>query len=171
MARIVSFDLGFSNSALRMPYALARLSCGHVAGVTTKPAILQCGDCRATFHDTPTEWANHQSCKGGAKYLHISDPHSAEDRVEQVGDAVACKGCEQEAHDAEWLEQLDIATVILSRYRDWCGQGSYYFYKHDPSSPSGKMLIGSVRACAAIEAILNRRRISPLSPTENLGAS
>ena len=92
--------------------------------------------------------------------------HNEADYVTRIGDVVACDTCEREAGQIVWLRGLDKQTVILSRFR----HGSYYFYRRDESSPSGKMLIGGVMASPKIEAVLSELRYAPLSPTEMLGA-
>jgi hypothetical protein len=160
---VIGFELGFANSALRVPYILARLSCGHLAGVALRPrrgACATCGAERGLDDAPPGGW----TCCGRSSFrvTFTPDPHAPADRVTAVGDAVACDACAREAAAVGWLRGLDRATVLHSRFR----YGSYHFYRRAPESPSGVLLIGSVPACPAIERVLAELRYAPLSPTE-----
>ena len=163
---VTGFDIGFSNSALPLPYALARLTCGHVARVETKPTLYACTAC-----GRETTSCQHASCscgstKAGFRFVHIANPHLPEDRLTQIGDVIECESCAAEAKQLEWLRDLPRETVQHARYKRMFGHGVYHFYRRDKTSPTGVFLIGSVAATPAVEALLAEKRISPLSPTE-----
>lgn len=165
-ATVTAFDLGFTSSALRMPYALAVLSCGHKQSVVMRPNLYACGACGRETTNT-----QHASCQCGSKttgfrHVRLMNPHTPEDRVTRVGDVVECTTCDQEAQQLEWLRALPSADVQHAWYKVWCGVGQYHFYRRDTSSPTGVFLIGSVTATKAVDALLAEKRISPLSPTE-----
>lgn len=161
MARVTGFDLGFGNSALRHPYALAVLDCGHRASVVLRPNRGACNSCHAE-RDLPIGQAQH--CCGRSYFVitYWPNPHNAADRATQIGDAIECANCAREAQEADWLEALEPSVVQHARFR----YGSYHFYRRDQSSPSGVFLVGSVTPTPRVEAILRAKRIAPLSPTE-----
>jgi len=163
---ITGFDLGFSNSALRLPYALAKLACGHVAKVETKPTRYACGACGLA-----TTSCEHGSCpcgstKTGFRIVHIANPHLPEDRLTQVGAAVECVDCDKNVERIAWLRSLPKGAVHHARFDPRFAPGSYHLYRHDPTSPSGFFLMGSVPATREFDAVLAEVRISPISPTE-----
>ncbi len=164
MSAVIGFQLGFSNSALRLPYALSVLSCGHVGKCDVRPSRYACGGCGVETRDISGRCAC--GYKGGYRVLEIADPHKPEFRVTQVGDAGECSSCASEAQQIEWLRNLPVKDVQHARYRVIVGSPSYCFYRRDESSPTGVMLIGAVAATAAVETLLREKRISPLSPTE-----
>jgi hypothetical protein len=91
-----------------------------------------------------------------------------------VGDTVECERCNINAAEEQWLRAMDYRQVHHSRFdprfgehRDGRYHGTYHFYKLDVTSPSGFMLINSVAATPAIDAILKTKtNCCPLSPTE-----
>lgn len=82
-----------------------------------------------------------------------------------VGSQVECSACAEEKRSAEWVEALDAATVHHARFDPRFG-GRYLFYRLDQSSPSGFMLIGAAKATKAVDAIIDRKHLCALSPTE-----
>lgn len=165
---VSSFVKGFSNSELRFPFVYALLSCGHSFSVAMRPSFGRCCKCS---HETDLNKTGGTFCACGSQTwtilwspTHPNHAHNDTSYLTQIGDSVTCETCAREAEQITWLRQLERSTVLLSRFR----HGSYYFYRHDPTSPSGKMLIGGVMASPKIEAVLNELRYSPLSPTEGL---
>jgi hypothetical protein len=163
---VASFDLGFTNSALRMPYALAKLTCGHVTDVKIKPTLYACGEC-----GRETTSCQHASCpcgstKSGFRFLHIANPHLPEDRITQIGDEVECKQCEDDIERIAWLRALPKGLVHHARFDPRFSPGSYHLYKLDQTSPSCFFLIGSVPATKQFDEVLREVSISPISPTE-----
>lgn len=75
---------------------------------------------------------------------------------------IASKQCEAEAEQAEWLRTVDASLIHHTRVRF----GNLCLYRLDPTSPSNFMLLRSVAATAANEAILASKRVCQLSPTE-----
>jgi hypothetical protein len=163
MSVVTGFQFGFSNSTLRLPYALAVLSCGHVSKCDVHPSRYACGGCGV---ETRRIEAVCECGYRGYRILEIADPHKPEFRATQVGDTVECSSCDSEARQLEWLRNLPVKDVQHARYRVIVGSPSYCFYGRDEKSPTGVLLIGSVAATPAIEALLRQKRMSPLSPTE-----
>lgn len=161
MATIVRIHHGFSNSALRMPYAQAILDCGHVASVELKNRRGACHHCGT---ETDLETGVVKSCCGSSffRITYSPNPHNAEDRVTKVGDHIDCEQCQREEDAVERLRTLDRKEVHHMRLR----HGAYHAYRLDPTSPSGFTLHSSYPCCAKIEAALSELRLSPLSPTE-----
>jgi hypothetical protein len=85
--------------------------------------------------------------------------------TKKVGDEVFCEVCKHQTDNLAWLEALDPKVVFRSRFDPRFG-GQYHFYRRDHDSPSGVILIGGVAATPAIDELLRKKRISPLSPTE-----
>lgn len=164
---VVGFDLRFtSGSALRIPYALATLSCGHSIAVATKPTRYACAAC-----GRETDSCQHASCPCGSKttgfrFVHITNPHLPEDRITQIGDEHNCETCAANVKKIEWLRSLPKGSVHHARFDPRFAPGSYHLYRHDVASPSGFFLIGSVPATKEFDAVLNEIRVSPISPTE-----
>jgi len=82
-----------------------------------------------------------------------------------VGDEKPCEVCDDIAADIAWLETLDIKTVHHVRFKER-GGGVYLYYRLDHTSPSSFMLIRGTAATPAIDTVLRRIRLSPISPTE-----
>lgn len=167
MSTITHISIGFGNSALRVPYALAHLDCGHVAGVQLKSHRGTCSKC-GKEHELPTGKAT--TCVCGSQMFRITympNPHNECDRVTAVGDCVNCDTCQREAAQIKWLEGVDPKQVQHARYRTNFAAPRYDLYRRDASSPTGVLSMGSVPASA--EAILRRKGICTLSPTEGLG--
>ncbi len=163
---VTGFTLGFSNSALRMPYALAKLACGHVIAVATKPTLYACSAC-----GRETTSCQHGSCacgstKSGFRFLHIANPHLPEDRITQIGDEADCEACDKNVEKIAWLRSLPNGSVHHARFDPRFEPGSYHLYRHDQSSPSGFFLMGSVPATKQFDEILREVSINPISPTE-----
>lgn len=155
---VTHFNFGFSNSALRMPYAIAVLSCGHSAACEIKPTRYACGGCGKDRSTTTQCECGYFGCK----IIEVADPHKAHFRITQVGDILPCGQCEAEAKQTEWLKALDPSLVHHTRVRF----GGLHLYRRDPQSPSGFMLMGSVAPTSANEALLASKRVCQLSPTE-----
>ena len=89
-----------------------------------------------------------------------------------VGSIIPCSTCVDLANDERELEALDLSKVAYLRfdtrwaYPDQGIKGTYHAYRREPSSPSGVMLIRSFRATDAIDAIIDRKHICSMSPTE-----
>ena len=89
-----------------------------------------------------------------------------------IGTEIECAKCAEHAEAVARLEALDLSTILYMRfnprwaYPDQGIHGQYLAYRRDPSSPSGVMLAHSFPAIAAIDAVINRRRICAISPTE-----
>lgn len=165
MATVKSFDLGFTSGG-RFPYALARLDCGHVANVEVNPTLYACAAC-----GRETTNIQHGSCpcgstRDGFRFVHLTNPHNAADRVTQIGDVVACEQCPKDDETAAWLLALAAGSVHHARFDPRFAPGSYHLYRHDVSSPSGFFLMGSVPATPRFDDLLRAVRVSPLSPTE-----
>ena len=90
----------------------------------------------------------------------------------KVGDQVECKTCADHLAAVARLEALDSKEVHHMRfdsrfaYPDQGIFGQYHAYRRDTSSPSGFMLITSFPATKEIDAVIDRRRLCALSPTE-----
>lgn len=89
-----------------------------------------------------------------------------------VGSQVDCETCDNHAKACAMLETFDVASISYMRfsgrwaYPDQNIFGHYNAYTRDSSSPTGVMLLFSVPAIKEIDAIIDRRRIGTLSPTE-----
>ncbi len=163
MTTVTRITEEFSNSPLRMPYALAVLACGHVASVDLRPAKGTCVKCgvRAEAPHAHT----FAPCPCGAwSYTNLDypKPHVEADRLTKIGQAVDCKECKAEAEQLAMIEALPAGAVHHTRIRF----GGLHLYRLDGSSPSGFMLLASVAPTPANEAALARKRICQLSPTE-----
>jgi hypothetical protein len=82
-----------------------------------------------------------------------------------IGSELPCGQCKTIAEQIAWLEALDPKVVHHVRYRPRFG-GTYTFYKLDVTSPSGFFSIGGTYATPEIDAILQHKGLSPISPTE-----
>ncbi len=162
MATITQIRKAFDNSG-RYPYAAGVLDCGHPCTIVLKPQRGACCKCGA---ENELQGAGKPTtCACGSQSFSLTfwpDPHNADHQISKIGDTVVCLACANEAAEVEWLKALDAGAVHHARFR----YGSYWLYAHDPSSPSGFMLIRGVSATPAIDAVLAKKRISPLSPTE-----
>lgn len=89
-----------------------------------------------------------------------------------VGTEIECEICAQHAVAEAKLEALDLSTISYMRfsnrwaYPDQGILGQYHCYQRDTTSPSGVKLVCSFPATKRIDAIIDRRRICALSPTE-----
>ena len=161
---VTRIEQGFMDQS-RFPFALARLSCNHLARVELLPVKYKCTTCGLVT-------LSNEPCVCGGRWSHTYEfspyAHNPEHQVTKVGDVVNCKECDKEAAQLEWLRALPREIVQHARYRTFCGSGSYYFYQRDATSPTGVRLAGSVVATPEVDAVLREKRISPLSPTESL---
>lgn len=164
---VTGFDLGFSNSALRMPYALATLACGHVVAVTLRDRTGICCGCGVELTCKDHESFTRCAC-GTYMATHISrrDPHNEADRLTKVGDVVECATCDKNVEQVAWLRALPKGLVHHARFDPRFAPGSYHLYTYDATSPSCFFLVGSVPATPAFDAVLREVGISPISPTE-----
>lgn len=71
---------------------------------------------------------------------------------------------ERDAPDAAKVDALAV-PIVRARFCPRFG-GRYMLYKRDTQSPTGVMLETMVVDGPLVNAALNRKRISPLSPTE-----
>ena len=144
-------------------YAGSILSCGHRGECKMKPTVYACGGCG---HEQLSCEACETTCgyKGGFRIVFIANPLLPQDRLTQAGEAQECKTCKSIDTDAQRLRALT-EPVFRARYSERWG-GQYHLYRRDETSPSGVMLIMTVRATPEIDEILSSKRISPLSPTE-----
>lgn len=166
MSTVIDFELGFTASALRMPYALAKLDCGHLVSVEVKPTLYACAAC-----GRESTSCQHASCpcgstKTGFNFVHYSNPHLEEDRLTKVGDRVDCDACKKDVERIAWLRQLPKGSVHHARFDLRFAPGSYHLYRYDQKSPSNFFLLGSVPATKQFDAVLSEVGISPISPTE-----
>lgn len=90
-----------------------------------------------------------------------------------VGYEVDCAKCVDLKEAEERLEALDLSTVAYMRfsnqgslYPDQGIFGQYHAYQRDTTSPTGVKLLCSFPATKAIDAIIDRKRICTMSPTE-----
>jgi hypothetical protein len=89
-----------------------------------------------------------------------------------VGTEIECKTCAQHAEAVARLEALDLSDIQYLRfntrwaYPDQGIHGQYLAYRRDRTSPTGVIFADSFPAIAAIDAVINRRRICAISPTE-----
>lgn len=93
------------------------------------------------------------------------EPYYYAPMTAQLGEDKVCEGCAMNAHQEAWLEALDSETVHHIRFSPRFG-GTYTFYKLDHTSPSNFFSIGGCYATPAIDKILQRKGLSPISPTE-----
>lgn len=161
--RIVErIDLGFTNTG-RFPYALTVLSCGHMVNVELRDTLGTCDDCGArTRH---AQGQSFKRCDCGCfvtTNIDSPNPHVEADRITKIGDQHECIACAREVERIDWLEHLPAGLVHHVRPR----HGSYHLYRHDPKSPSGFFLIGSMPICPAVERALDAKRMATISPTE-----
>lgn len=183
--KVTGLHLGFSNSALRTPFAMYKLACGHVVGnAATVGNLNECLACGAKFrgpndnhlgglHFEPTVCkcgnSTHYANKGpGMRILALPNPHKAEDR-QPAPVSCRCEQCEREEVEFAMIPEL-VAASVHSRFREW-GGGIITFYGRVPSSPTGVLAIASISATKRAFAEISRcnSSISPLSPTEGLG--
>lgn len=189
MATVIAIEQSWSRTdsanpgSLRISHAYAKLDCGHAAEVQLRPAEIACRVCghtgpfvEATAAERPSwakVWRVCSACRSasGGAYTLIPDPHNPEHRLTKVGDVVDCAYCRQYATALEQLRQLDRGLLAHARYRDWCGRGSYYIYRRDPSSPTGVALVLTIEARPEADEVLRAMGLSPLSPTEGLAGA
>lgn len=101
----------------------------------------------------------------GHKWFDKNAPYSPITSVE-VETEVECETCAAHHADEQWLQNLDYAQVHHARFDPRFG-GIYRFYRLAKTSPSNFMIIGSVAATPAIDAMLKTKtNCGPLSPTE-----
>jgi hypothetical protein len=90
----------------------------------------------------------------------------------QAGMEVDCETCTAHAAAESRLEALEVSQVYYMRfstrfaYPDQGIFGQYHAYTRDSSSPTGVRHLASFPATKNIDAIIDRRRICTLSPTE-----
>lgn len=166
--RVESIREGFSNSALRMPYATAVLDCGHGAAVPLVGDLKRCTGCGREGRDWNTVDGCPDCAGRVATILRLANPHDAADRLLAIGDEIDCDRCDRKAESLQALRGLRRGEMQHARYRDGCGQGAFYIYRRDTASPSGVRLELTVEACPEAEEILREKRIAALSPTEGL---
>lgn len=105
-------------------------------------------------------------------HWHYSEGWSPFPATVVVGSDVACQKCVDLKAAEERLEALDLSQVAYMRfsnrfaYPDQGILGQYHAYKRDQSSPSGVTLLCSFPATKNIDAIIDRKRICTMSPTE-----
>ena len=157
---------GYSNSALRCPFAYAQLDCGHSAEVKCVPYEGECMNCgQRAIAPSGKPCAN---C-GGMSYRIIFTPdyHNEAHRLTKVGDQIACGECDKHAERIAWLKTLNPKTVHHARFRPRHSGGGYYtLYTLDATSPSNFMSIGGIEATPEVDALLDAMRVAALSPTE-----
>jgi hypothetical protein len=89
-----------------------------------------------------------------------------------VGSGMDCDKCAEVREAEARLEVLDLSEVAYLRfssrwaYPDQGIFGQYHAYRRDSSSPTGVKLLCSFPATKEIDAIIDRRRLCTLSPTE-----
>lgn len=89
-----------------------------------------------------------------------------------VGLEIDCEKCKNHAKAIQRLEALDLTYISHFRfdnrfaYPDQGIRGSYKAYVYDASSPAGVLLVDSFPAIDEIDAIIDRKRILAISPTE-----
>ena len=167
MTTVVRVEEGFTNTG-RFPYALAKLACGHAARVVLRDTRGVCGGCGAT--QTSPDGGAFVRCACGAfwtKQIDSPNPHRAADRLTTVGDEIECVECARTIEQIAWLRGLAPGLIHHARFDPRFSPGSYHLYRHDPASPSGFFLVGSVPATPEFDAVLNAIRVSPLSPMEH----
>jgi Zn finger protein HypA/HybF involved in hydrogenase expression len=166
---VTGFIKGFSESALRLPYVLATLACGHTGPVEFKPSIggcMKCGTAQAM-----ARFGSTTQCRkcGGTSFTMTWQPdrHNEADYLTTVGSVISCPECQLHEVDMRRLREVDVATVHHSRAKDWGGVTQYHLYRLAPESPSNFWLLFSVTACPAVDALMRERGLSgPLSPVE-----
>lgn len=90
----------------------------------------------------------------------------------KAGDSIDCVTCSNHAEAEKHLESLDKAQVSYLRFNTRFAYpeqgifGQYHAYTRDSSSPSGVKHLASFPATKAIDAIIDRRGLCTLSPTE-----
>lgn len=109
-------------------------------------AILDCGDSKSP-------------------HLHYAGHYQRFASTVKVGDTVECAVCENNRQACARLESLDISTIVYLRFNTRFG-GRYLAYKRDASSPSGVINCDAFPATKEIDAIIDRRHICTMSPTE-----
>lgn len=88
------------------------------------------------------------------------------------GTEVECKTCADHKKAEAFLETVDMTGIAYLRYDSRFSYpdqgifGSYRAYRRDTSSPTGVLHAWSVPATKAIDAIIDRRRMCAISPTE-----
>jgi len=170
-SKVVRIEKGFSNSAMAVPYAYAVLTCGHSADVKMRGQDLECFKCKTQYvHDGHS--AKCPAC-GCTSALHIKGyphPHKEADRLTKVGDEVECEECDIYTEQLKKLRALKPEDIQHARFRTYdsrgIGDGAYYLYKRDESSPTGVTLMFSVPATKEVDELLRAIRVAPISPTE-----
>jgi hypothetical protein len=82
------------------------------------------------------------------------------------GDDVMCHTCAEHAEAVRQLELMDVSQIAYMRYKIQGSRRYYAAYRRDNDSPTGVMLITTFPAIPAIDAVIDRRKICTVSPTE-----
>ena len=126
----------FSNSQWRDPVAWLQLECGHTG--------------KAEY-----EWGK----------AHDDAAHKV-----KPGDSLQCDRCDWYADRIAQLKAMKPGDIKHSRFRTrdsrGFGDGDYYVYGWDKTSPTGCHLLFSVEATKEAGDLLSALRAGPLSPTE-----
>lgn len=177
---------GFTNDT-RMPYAYAKLTCGHAGNVVLAVPYGTCTKCGQVVRDDEKLTDPHfpkatiryicPHC-GGSSYSNLwsPNPHDDADRVTKPGDVVDCEACGHFEAAMAKFETLDWSTVSHTRFRPSDSRGSadgyVYVYGRDPKSPTCVGLLFAVEyrpgwVADRVDAVLAKHRgMAPLSPTE-----
>jgi hypothetical protein len=121
--------------------------------MTWYAAILDCGH----WHYSPESWSPFPA----------SMP---------VGTEVECSKCAEHKKAEEFLNNVDMTGIAYLRFSPrWAYPeqgilGQYHAYRREPTSPTGVLHAWSVPATKAIDAIIDRRRLCTMSPTEGRNA-
>jgi hypothetical protein len=166
--KIASIVKSFTNSAMALPVAWAKLTCGHTADCKVVPTVYACAACKR-------ESTTASNCPCGTRGVGFNikydpNPHREADRLTFVGDEVECERCDWYAAALAKLRAMQPGELHHSRFRPYDSrggsEGNYYIYKRDKSSPTGVTLYMQIEATKEAEEVLAALRAAPLSPTE-----
>lgn len=165
MSLVTHFETGLMSSGV-LHYVLARLDCKHAAAVVMKSHRGACLKCNAEQELNEQGGTKCQACGHGSfTYTYLPDVLKEADRITKVGDAIECATCRSNRESEVRLEALDLSNIQYLRFDTKFG-GRYLAYKRDIDSPTGVSLADTYPATPAIDAIIDRRRVCTMSPTE-----
>lgn len=98
-------------------------------------------------------------------HMHYSDGWKPFPVGLAAGAEIACAECKNHSAAVARLEALDLSDVAYLRYNPRFG-GRYLAYRRDASSPTGVFNFDAFPATKEIDAVIDRRHIPTMSPTE-----
>lgn len=170
MSKVTNIECGFSNSQMRIPFALAWLDCGHCVGAGHDRYEYVCPQCKAISGDCgECVCGNKRGWNLGKKY----SCHETENQTVKVGQEFDCNDCAKTLIALEDIktkkDQIHHGRFMPMGGRHSLSQkGSYLFYKLDRESPSCFRLLCGVERNPISDKALKEMGVwgGVLSPTE-----